>query len=294
MSLGLALSGAGVSACSDAPDVQLSPSATNSSGSLPVPIPVGPVIAQRAVAEPNPLGLAAPALDVTAGATVFTVPERMLASAKLGTALALHAASVTGRDGENLVIDGRDGPDYKVHPAYVLPLVPGKHPKFEAPVIAEWGGALRHGVVRKYVKDKVVIRFTDTDDNGDRTLSFDRVMAQTDGFRAGNYAVHRSGPDYDHVLLVSALGDPKDAAGRTWLCLGYAGASSVVPESELVAVPVSYTPKEGTRVWAEHLGRMREGVVKAVDRPGLLTIKFERAGRPLVKGWGFVMPPVRP
>jgi hypothetical protein len=255
-------------------------------------VQVGPVAARRSTADPNPLGLATPALEVASGATVFTVPERMLAGAKLGSALALRAATVQGRDGENVVIDGRDGPPYKVHPAYVLPLVAGKRPKLEAPVIAEWAGALRHGVVRKYVKDKVVVRFTDTDDPGDRTLALDHLMVQTDGFRAGNYAVHRAGADYDHVLLVSALG--ADDGARSWLCIGYAGESSVVPESELVAVPVSYTPKEGAKVWAEHLGRMREGVVKSVDRPGLLTIRFDRAGRTVVKGWGLVMPPVRP
>ncbi len=269
-------------------------SSTASSAGAVAPVQVGPVAVRRPSAEPNPLGLPARNLDVAVGSTVFTVPERMLAGAKLGSSLALRSAKVEGRDGENVVIDGRDGPSYKVHPAYVVPLVAGKRPRLEAPVIAEWAGALRHGVVRKYVKDKVVVRFTDTDDPSDRTLSLEQLMTQVDGFHPGNYALHREGPDYRHVLLVSAPGDGKEDPSRAWLCLGFAGQTQIVPESELVPVPVSYSPKSGASVWAEHLGRMRRGVVADVDRPGLVTIRFERAGRPVVKGWGLVMAPVRP
>jgi hypothetical protein len=63
-------------------------------------------------------------LEVANGSRVFTVPEPMLRGAKLGSSMQLRAATVVGREGENVVIDGRDGPDYAVHPSYVIPLTP--------------------------------------------------------------------------------------------------------------------------------------------------------------------------
>ena len=41
-----------------------------------------------------------------------------------------------------------------------------------------------------------------------------------------------------------------------------------------------------------HLGRMRPGVVKEVDPPGLATVRFERIGRPVQVGWGSLMAPL--
>jgi len=226
----------------------------------------------------------------------------MLRGAKTGSSFQLRATTVTGKDGDNLLVDGRDGPNYAIHPSYLLPLQSIPRPRLNAPVAAEWAGVLRHGVVRKYVKDKIVVRFTDTNDKGERTLDSAQIMPVTDGFHAGNFAVRRDtsakptepGSDYEHLLLVSALGatDQKDA--NEWLALGYGGAAVRVLTSELLPVPVSYEPKEGARVWVEHLGRMREALVRDVDRPGLMTVRFERAGRPLQVGWGQVMPPASP
>lgn len=273
---------------------------TMSSSARPPPRAVAPVpLPARAAADPNPLGLPARKLELAVGARVFAVPEAMLRGAKEGSSFQLRATTVTGKDGDNLVLDGRDGPDYTIHPAYVVPLASIPRPRLNAPVAAEFAGVLRHGVVKKYVKDKIVVRFTDTNDKGERTLESAALMPLSDGFRPANYAVRKNpsikpsepGADYEHLLLVSPIGgaDQKDAT--EWLALGYGGAVQRVQTSELLAVPVSYEPKEGARVWVEHLGRMREGAVRDVDKPGVMTVRFERAGRPVQVGWGQVMPP---
>ncbi|MBL8744298.1 MAG: hypothetical protein JNK04_24495 [Myxococcales bacterium] len=258
-----------------------------------VPLPARPA------ADPNPLGLPARKLELAVGARVFAVPEAMLRGAKEGSSFQLRATTVTGKDGDNLVLDGREGPDYSIHPAYVVPIQSVPRPRLNAPVAAEFAGVLRHGVVRKYVKDKIVVRFTDTNDKGERTLESAQLMPLSDGFRAANYAVRKSpgikasepGADYEHLLLVSPIGGAEQKDATEWLALGYGGAVRRVQTSELLAVPVSYEPKEGARVWVEHLGRMREGAVRDVDKPGLMTVRFERAGRPVQVGWGLVMPP---
>jgi hypothetical protein len=273
---------------------------TTSSSAKPPPRAVAQVpLPARPAADPNPLALPARKLELAVGARVFAVPEAMLRGAKEGSSFQLRATTVAGKDGDNLVLDGREGPDYSIHPAYVIPIQSIARPRLNAPVAAEFAGVLRHGVVRKYVKDKIVVRFTDTNDKGERTLESAQLMPLSDGFRAANYAVRKNpnikpsepGADYEHLLLVSAIGaaDQKDAT--EWLALGYGGAAMRVQASELLAVPVSYEPKEGARVWVEHLGRMREGAVRDVDKPGLMTIRFERAGRPVQAGWGQVMPP---
>jgi hypothetical protein len=264
-----------------------------STTSKETPLKVAPVVARRVEAEPNPLNLPPRKLELAAGDHVFTVPEPMLRGAKLGTSFAFRAATVTGRDGEDVLVDGRDGPPYRVHPAYVIPITPVTRPKLESPVLAEWGGALRHGVVRKYVKDKIVVRLLDTNDTSDRPLAPEQLSLQTDGFHPGNYAVVRApGPpgtmDYDHVMLVSPIAD----AGE-WLAIGFGGATRRVAEKDMLIVPLTFTPKEGSPVWAEHLGKMREGTVTEVDRPGLVTVKFKRVGRPVTVGWGSLLPPAK-
>ncbi len=238
--------------------------------------------------DPNPLALPSRTIEVVPGQKVFTVPAPMLRGAKVGSSLAMRVAAVVGKDGDNILIEGRDGPAYKVHAAYVIPIPDGFKPRPNQPVLAEWAGALRHGIYRKMVKDSFVIRFTDTEDKSDRYLKNAAIIAQTDGFRVGNYAAFHEGADYKQVLLVSPLaGEPK-----RWLALGFGGAATVVDESALLAVPVSYEPKEGAAVWAVWLGVFRPGIVKTTDSPGLFTIRFERAGPPVLVGWGALMPPV--
>jgi hypothetical protein len=268
------------------------PSASASAREPSLKLP--PVVAKRAEADPNPLALSTRKVEIAAGARVFTVPEEMLRGAKMGSAFAFRAVTVKGRDGEDLVVDGRDGPEYRVSPAYVIPLAGVTRPKLESPVIAEWAGVLRHGVVRKYVKDKIMVRFLDTVDSGDRPLAPEQLALQKDGFHPGNYAVVRSAAaepgslPYQHVMLVSPVSETGD-----WLAIGYGGSARVVAEKDMLAVPLTYTPKDGSVVWAEHLGRMREGTVTQVDRPGLITVRFARVGRPVTIGWGSLMPPAK-
>ena len=50
--------------------------------------------------------------------------------------------------------------------------------------------------------------------------------------------------------------------------------------------------KLGSVVWAEWSGQMRRATVQGADEPGLFTVKYDRAGRPAVVGWGMVMAPV--
>jgi len=182
----LALGGLWVGGCGGGEDAA-APSA--SASTRETPLKVAPVVTRRAEADPNPLKLPARRLELEPGDRVFTVPEPMLRGAQMGSSFAFRAATVTGRDGEDFLIDGRDGPVYRVHPAYVIPLAGVSRPKLESPVLAEWGGAMRHGVVRKYVKDKIVVRFLDTADSSDRPLAPEQLALQKDGFHPGNYAV---------------------------------------------------------------------------------------------------------
>ncbi len=286
----------------ESPETEARPSASASAGRVPPPTRAAAqvVAPARPSANPNPLGLPPRKLDLPSGTLVFAVPEAMLRGAKEGSSFVLQATTVASKDGsDNLIVDGRDGPPYAIHPAYVVPVQSSGRPRLNQPVLAEFAGVLKHGVVRKYVKDKVVVRFTDTVDRGERQLDPSRLVPMVDGFRPGNFAVVRpalasaEAADFEHVLLVSPLGgEAKDAS--EWLALGALGVAKRVPTSQLSAVPVSYEPKENAKVWVEHLGRMREAVVKDVDRPGLMTVRFARAGRPVQVGWGQVMPPVLP
>ncbi len=262
-----------------------------SSAPLPTtaaPLKVVPQAARTPEYEPNPLSLPPHPVDLVPGQKVFAVPAAMLRGAKLGSSFSLRVAGVVGRDGDDVLVDGRDGPAYKVHSAYVIPVPDSFKPKPNQPVVAEWAGALRHGVFRKLSKDTLVVRFTDTEDKSDRYLKNAAIFAQVDGFHPGNVAAFHDGADYKQVLLVSSIaGEPK-----RWLALGYGGAAMIVDEASLFAVPVSYAPKEDAPVWAVWLGTFRPGTVKSVDPPGLLTVRFERAGPPVQLGWGSVMPPV--
>lgn len=261
------------------------------------PQKMAPTTPPKPTANPNPLSLPARKLELAVGAKVFTVPEPMLRGAKLGSSFQLRATTIKALDGGNFVVDGRDSGDYTVHAAYIIPLVSIARPNLRQPVVAEFAGALRHGVVKRYAKDKIVVRFTDTLDRGERSLESEQLMPQKDGFRPGNYAVVRASAasrdpgEFQHVLLISPIGG-EGADATEWLAMGYGGAAQVVKTADLVAVPTSYEPKDGAPIWVEHLGHMRAGTVKEQDKPGALTVKLERAGGAVTTGWGLVMPPV--
>lgn len=281
------------SACSSETEGVLEASSSAEVSKGPTARPVAPPPVLRESADPNPLELPAKKLELENGARVFAVPEPMLRGAKLGSSMQLRAATVVGKDGDNnLMIDGRDGPDYPIHPSYVIVLDSERRPRVNQPVVVEWAKSIRHGVVRRYVKDKIVVRFTDTQDKSDRQVLPTQLMSQKDGFRPGNYAALRGNDgELEHVLLVSPLtGEPKDAT--EWFAIGYLGSARIAKTEALVGVPVSLSPKAGATVLVEHLGRMRDAVVKEVDAPGLMTVRFERAGRSVQTGWGLVMLPL--
>lgn len=280
--------GAALAGCGDptTPPEQSVKSAAPASSAPPIQIT--PQLAPGSTNDPNPLALPTRSLELAVGARVFAPTATTLRGARLGSTLALRATTIQGRSGDALILDGRDGPPYEVHAAYVIPITGAPRPRLQAPVIAEWAGALRHGVVRRYVKDRIAVRFTDTVDRGERLVAPTQLVLQTDGFRPGNYAIARGAEEWEHVLLIS----PIEEEPRRWLCTGYGGAARVVPEAELRAVPVVYSPKVGALVWVEHLGRMRPGVVKEVDPPGWATVRFERVGRPVQVGWGSIMAPL--
>lgn len=253
----------------------------------PAPLKVAPPAENATDDDPNPLGLPPRSLDVAAGQKVFAPPQPMLRGAKVGSSLSLRVAQVIGKDGDDLLVDGRDGPSYKVHAGYVIAVPDGFRPRINGPVVAEWAGQLRHGVLRRWTLDSYVVRFTDTEDKRDRTLKNAAIVAQKDGLLPGNFAALKDGDTLRQVLLVSEIaGDPK-----RWLTLGFAGAIAIADEGALVPVPVSFEPKDGADVRAVWLGAFRPGTVRSTDRPGLFSVKFERAGRPVQLGWGWAMPP---
>lgn len=247
--------------------------------------------------DPNPLQFPSRPVTLEVGQRIFTVPGRMLRGMKLGSAAQLRLSTVMGVDGENILVDGRDEASYKVHPSFVIPVPEVKRPKPGSPTIADWAGQLRHGVFVKVVKEQVVIRFTDTPDKTERTMKNPALIPQTDGFRAGNYAAVASndlsgtgprGAEWKHVLLVSEV----SSEPKRWLAFGFGGAVMVLDESALIAIPVRYEPKEGAQVFAEWLGGLRPAVVRGVDAPGVFTVRYDRAGKPVTLGWGFLLPPV--
>ncbi|MFO0586257.1 MAG: hypothetical protein U0441_01895 [Polyangiaceae bacterium] len=283
--LGLALfatacgSGGDARSADPSPTAQPSVTATATGAAAPQP--------QAALIDPNPFKLPPRTLALDPGKRVFTVSDQMLAGAKLGSTLVMYAATVAGLDGELLVIEGRNGPPYKVHPAYAIP-VPDD-PKIQPgdPVITEHNGVLRHGVVKKHVKDRILVRFVDGESRlGEAGLKAARFIKQTDGLRPGNYAAYGDGEALRHVMLIS----PFDDGQKKWLVLGAGGAAMIAPESALEAIPVKANPRTGDAVLAEHNGVLRKATIASTPETGIFNVKYERAGRPATLGWGFLIP----
>jgi hypothetical protein len=269
------------------------------------PAPPAALAGPKLVVEPNPLRRPPRKIVLDPGKRVFTFSDQMLASAKVGSTLVLYAATVAGIEGDDLIIEGRGGPSFKVHSAYVIPVPDDPRVKPGDPVVTEWNGVLKHAVVTKFVKDKIGVRYTDMDAKMPETFlqggrgastagapsKAARFVRQSEGLAPGNYAALRQGDEWRHVLLVSPSSDAP-APSRTWLALGFGGAALVVEEAALRPIPVKWTPKVGAAVWAEYVGTLRRATVKEADEQGLFTVKFERVGRPAAVGWGLLMPPL--
>jgi hypothetical protein len=298
-----ALGGCGSRGAPAGPDAGEIPTGSPASAPASAAPPARPAAPGRAGAtDPNPLRLPPVRVSLDGCRRVFTFSEQMLAAAKPGSTLVLQAATVAGPDGDDLVIESRNGPSYKVHPGYVIAVPDEQRLKPGDPVITEHGGLLRHAVVTKFVRDRIGVRYTDLDGRAQEVLLPNasckasttgpskavRFVKQVDGLAPGNYAALRQGDEWLHVLLVSAFGEGES---RRWFALGFGGAAMIVDAADLVPIPVKLNTKVGKIVWAKEGGKMRRATVQAIDDQGLLTVKFERAGRPSTVGWGLVMPP---
>lgn len=247
-----------------------------------------PVAAPAPVLDPNPFKLPASPLRLDKGGRVFTVSDAMLAGAKLGSTLVLQAATVVGLDGELLVIENKSGPSYKVHPAYAIAVPDAAAIRPSDPVITEGAGLMRHAVVKKHVKDRVTVRYTDGDMRiAELVVKSTRFLRQNEGLLPGNFAALGDGETLRHVLLVSTF---DDAGEKKWLALGAGGAAMVVPERSLEPIPIKLAVRSGAVVLAEHNGVLRKATVTNASDPGVFTVRYERAGRPVTVGWGSIMP----
>lgn len=313
-----------VAACKDAPppppDAGAPPppaaaraSAEPTRAAVHTPLLVG----TTTLVEPNPLRLPARKVALEPGKRVFTFSDQMLANARVGSTLVLYAATALGLEGDDLIIEGRGGPSYKVHSAYAIPVPDEPKLKVGDAVLTEWNGVMKHAAVTRFVKDRVGVRFTDMDTRSPETLLVAgkgkpgaagtgkavRFLKQVDGLVPGNYAALRQEPPADadagapqepswsHVLLISPSADAPSPQ-RTWFALGFGGAAMIVKEADLRPIPVKYSPKVGAHVWAEWAGTMRTATVQSAEDPALFVVKFDRAGRPATVGWGLVMPPL--
>ncbi len=239
----------------------------------------------------NPLGLPPVRISLSSKKRVFAVPERMLASAKLGSTFVLYAATALGLEGDDVLVEGSaGGGPYRVHAGYVIPVPDTARLRPQDAVVAEWNGTLRHGLVTRLVKDRIGVRFTDVDGRVPEVLLRDaRLIEQSEGLHPGNYVAVRDGETYRHAMLVSALGQ---GAGRRWLALGFGGAATLVDEADLTPIPLHFAPKNGAEVWAVWVGTMRKGSVQGSPDPGFFSVKLERAGPPITVGRGFLMAPI--
>lgn len=233
-------------------------------------------------------------MKLSPGKRVFAVSGEMLARAGVGSAFVFYAATVVGFEGEDLLIEGKTGPNYKVHPAYVIVAPDDPKIRLGDPIITEYAGVMKHAMISKIVSGRLLVRYTDVDGRGPEGYLKPKettIIPQTDGLVSGNYAAFREGDTFRHVLLISSV---MISGTKQWLVLGYAGAAQLVPESALVPIPVKLKAKPGDVVWAESVGVLRKATIQSADTPGFFTVKYERAGRPATLGLGFVVPPLLP
>jgi hypothetical protein len=263
--------------------------AASASGSAVALVSDGFVLPPERPREPNPLGLPAASLDAAEDQRAFAVPADMLAGAEIGSAMMLRAATLEGRDGDELMVRVEHGPLYPLHPGYLVVPRPGRFQR-NTEVIAAYRGKLQHGVVSGLYKDKVVVRFTDLGFKlGDQRLERDRVGVLGPGLVAGAYAVYRAATELRHVLLVSAATHPE---GVRWLVIEHAGASRLIDADKLTRLPVGrFAPKVGASAMVAWRGSMVHAQVRSIDEPGLYTVKRARAGAPLLVGPQMMMPP---
>jgi hypothetical protein len=310
----LALLVAGLAACSSpapspgagttsAPLTSAAPALVGSAPGL-AGAPPSPGAPTSTLSDPNPLHLPPRKLTLDPGKRVFTFPAAMLEGARPGSTLVLYAATVAGFEGDDLIVEGKGGPSYRINAGYAIAVPDDPKLKLGDVVLTEWGGGvMKHAVVTRLIKDRVGVRYTDMDARTPEALLLAgrataavsgpskaaRFVKQGEGLAPGNYAAHRVGEEWKHVLLVSPA---LDGDKKRWFALGFGGSALIADEADLKPIPVRWAPKSGATVWAEWAGTMRRGTVQNVDNPGLFTVKYERAGRPATVGFGMIMPPL--
>ena len=282
-----------VAGCDDSRDSSAAenPEEATVTGSAVVAGPEAFALPPDRIHDSNPLGLPAGQIDVAKGDRVFAVPERMLQGAKLGSSFALRAATVLGRDGDDVVLRVGNGAPYNIHPAYVVSLRRARVGR-ETPVIAAYRGSLHHGVVKGLWRDKVVVRYTDLGFKlPDQKLEVDKIGVLSVGVATpGGYAVYRAEHEYRHVLLVSEA--THDDGKRRWLAVGHSGETLLLDADQVSALPAArFSPKVGGTVLAAWQGTMVPGTVQDLDRPGLYRVARPRTGPTLLLGPGMIMPP---
>lgn len=253
-------------------------------------VPGGIVLPPEPQPVTNPLDLPVPADQPVPekGQRVFAVPQRMLATAHLGSAMKLASATALEREGESFIVRIGFGAPYQIHPAYVVVPKSGRFRRGTY-VIASYSGELKHGVVTHLVRDRVAVRFTDLGrKSAEQKLDPKRIGILPSGLAPGGYAAHLTEHEYRHVLLVSSS---VVAGQRRWLVIGHTGETALVSEDKLQPLPVPrFKPRVGATVLAAWRGTLVRTQVKSLDRPSLLTVTRPRAGRALIVGPGMVMP----
>ncbi|MSP25408.1 MAG: hypothetical protein EXR75_09640 [Myxococcales bacterium] len=240
------------------------------------------VVPPPRASTPNPLGLPPATVTLAAGQRVFVVPERMLRGAAIGSSFALVTATVVAMDAEDVVVRVGHEATFKVHPGYVV--VP-RAGRFErgALVFAAYKNELHHGVVERFARRQVVVRFTDL---GAATITqeTDRsvIGALRIGLAPGGYAIAQVESTKAHVLLVSE--NVRDGGESAWLVLGAAGAAMLIPTGELQALPSRKLPEVGNAVLVAWRGAMVPGTVGRTEPLGIFTVRRSVLGAPLVVG----------
>ncbi|MBW2454768.1 MAG: hypothetical protein JRI68_09665 [Deltaproteobacteria bacterium] len=295
--VGLLILAAGLAGCGDEqpasgePEPGQAPAATASVGG---PTADGLVLPPRQAVDTNPLGLPSRQVQVPEKQRVFAVPAAMLRQARVGSSLVLEAATVKGREGDDLVVRVGTGRAYPIHPAYVVVPRRGRMGR-GTPVFAAYRGVMRHGVVKHLSLDRVVVRFTDLGFKlGDQKLVTERVGVLEPGtLMAGGRAAVLLDGVRAHVQLVSA-GVHRDGK-RRWLVLGARGEAQLVEEGALTPLPARrFKPKIGATVLAAWRGEMVPAKLVSLDRPGLYTVKRQRTSRRLLVGPGMIMAAAKP
>ncbi|MBM4357386.1 MAG: hypothetical protein FJ096_04675 [Deltaproteobacteria bacterium] len=242
--------------------------------------------------NPNPLELPLSGGPFAEGAFVYAVPERMLASAKLGASLELRAARVEAMDGRDVIVRIGTGPAYSIHPAYVVAPRPGRVQRGTR-VIAPHRERLRHGIVQRETRNHVFVRHTDVGvPLGDQAILPAELGVLGTGLEPGAHALATTEPGKRLVVLVSSGAHP-DGVVR-WLALGAEGEAMLLAATDLTPAANAHNLKPGASVVVAWRGEMVPATVRTVEPSGLVSVKRPRMGPALFVGPDMLLPAPEP